>query len=202
VAVAVTARRSRTLASVTVVVALGLIVLPGTVGSQVPGEMAAIDATRLQPVEARTLQLPSTGGASALDPAFVSSAALAADEPVLDPASAPTAASRVPVAGPAAAPGVIVIPVWRTDPEISWYGPGFYGRRTACGHAYTQTIMGVAHRSLPCGTRVTFKHGSRVVTVPVIDRGPYVAGRIFDLSAAACQALNHCYTGPILYRFP
>jgi rare lipoprotein A (peptidoglycan hydrolase) len=91
---------------------------------------------------------------------------------------------------------------WRYDREVSWYGPGFYGNRTACGQTYTKSIMGVAHRSLPCGTKVSFKYGSRVITVPVIDRGPYVAGRNWDLSAAACRALSHCFTGPIYWRFP
>jgi len=62
---------------------------------------------------------------------------------------------------------------WRRDGNISWYGPGFYGHHTACGYAYTKTIMGVAHRTLPCGTLVTFRNpaNGRQVTVPVIDRG-------------------------------
>jgi rare lipoprotein A len=85
---------------------------------------------------------------------------------------------------------------------VSWYGPGFYGNRTACGLAYTREIVGVAHRTLPCGTRVMFKNGSRVVTTTVIDRGPYVAGRNWDLSAGLCMALAHCYTGNIQWRFP
>jgi rare lipoprotein A len=91
---------------------------------------------------------------------------------------------------------------WNYDPDVSWYGPGFYGNRTACGHTYSQTIMGVAHKSLPCGTSVQFRYGGRVITVPVIDRGPYVAGRQWDLSAAACQALAHCFTGPLEWRLP
>lgn len=88
------------------------------------------------------------------------------------------------------------------DPEISWYGPGFYGKRTACGHAYTTRILGVAHRSLPCGTMVTFRNpdNGKTITVPVIDRGPYVDGRTWDLSGWACTQLKHCYTGPIEYR--
>jgi rare lipoprotein A len=90
---------------------------------------------------------------------------------------------------------------WHTA-YVSWYGPGFYGNRTACGLAYTRTIVGVAHRTLPCGTRVQFKNGSRVVTTTVIDRGPYVAGRNWDLSAGLCTALAHCYTGNIQWRFP
>jgi len=84
----------------------------------------------------------------------------------------------------------------------SWYGPGFYGNRTACGQTYTESSWGVAHKSLPCGTLVQFRHNGRVVTAPVIDRGPYIAGRTWDLSAALCRALGHCYTAGIYWRFP
>lgn len=88
------------------------------------------------------------------------------------------------------------------DSNVSWYGPGFYGNRTACGLAYTKTILGVAHKSLPCGTLVTFRNpdNGRTETVPVIDRGPYAAGRQWDLSGGLCVALDHCYTGKIYYR--
>jgi hypothetical protein len=89
---------------------------------------------------------------------------------------------------------------WIYDPEISWYGPGFYGNRTACGVTLTETTRGVAHRSLPCGTMVSFRHDGKVVTVPVIDRGPYVAGRTWDLTRGACVVIGHCFTGPIYYR--
>lgn len=97
-----------------------------------------------------------------------------------------------------------VVGSWIFDSEVSWYGPGFYGKRTACGKAYTKEILGVAHKSLPCGTMVTFKYRGkdgqlRVLTVPVIDRGPYVAGRQWDLSGGLCVALHHCFTGPIYY---
>jgi rare lipoprotein A (peptidoglycan hydrolase) len=61
--------------------------------------------------------------------------------------------------------------------------------------------MGVAHRTLPCGTLVTFRWNGRQVTVPVIDRGPYVAGRQWDLSRALCAYLDHCWTGPIEWRW-
>ncbi|MDQ2964279.1 MAG: hypothetical protein M3R57_00290, partial [Chloroflexota bacterium] len=140
---------------------------------------------------------------------------------LLEPATAPEPARRAAIVQPKAPTGIVAVhprpkptpkaqpPVvtssgWRRDPEVSWYGPGFYGRRTACGLAYTKTIMGVAHRTLPCGTMVSFRNpaNGRVVTVPVIDRGPYVAGRQWDLSGAVCTALAHCYTGPIQWRFP
>lgn len=86
------------------------------------------------------------------------------------------------------------------DKEVSWYGPNFYGNRTACGLALTKTILGVAHRSLPCGTLVTFQWKGKQVTVPVIDRGPYIEGRIWDLTGGLCIYLDHCFTGPIYYR--
>jgi hypothetical protein len=72
----------------------------------------------------------------------------------------------------------------------SWYGPGFYGNRTACGQTYTPQIIGVAHRTLPCGTLVTLTYAGRMATVPVIDRGPYIAGRTLDLSNATRLALG------------
>lgn len=73
----------------------------------------------------------------------------------------------------------------------SWYGPGFYGNRTACGQTYTPEIMGVAHRTLPCGTRISITSPAGVtIVVPVIDRGPYIAGRSLDLSNATRIALS------------
>ena len=72
----------------------------------------------------------------------------------------------------------------------SWYGPGFYGNRTACGLTYTPEIVGVAHRTLPCGTRLALTGPAGItLVVPVIDRGPYVAGRSLDLSSATRAAL-------------
>ena len=88
---------------------------------------------------------------------------------------------------------------WHHDAEVSWYGPGFYGLRTACGETLTTSLIGVASRTLPCGTLVTFRNPAdgRVVTAPVVDRGPYVSGRQWDLTGGLCLALVHCYTGSI-----
>jgi rare lipoprotein A len=72
----------------------------------------------------------------------------------------------------------------------SWYGPGFFGRRTACGIDLSRDTVGVAHKRLPCGTRVEIYHRGRTLEVPVIDRGPYVAGRQWDLTQAAAEALG------------
>jgi rare lipoprotein A (peptidoglycan hydrolase) len=77
----------------------------------------------------------------------------------------------------------------------SWYGPGFYGRRTACGQTYSPEIVGVAHRVLRCGTLIQLTSPAGItLTVPVIDRGPYITGRALDLSNAtkiglACRDL-------------
>ncbi len=70
----------------------------------------------------------------------------------------------------------------------SWYA--LYGNRTACGQTLTTGTLGVAHKSLPCGTMVTFRYGSREVTVPVIDRGPYSGAREWDLTGATARALG------------
>jgi hypothetical protein len=82
--------------------------------------------------------------------------------------------------------------------HASWYGPGFFGRQTGCGGRLGYSQLGVAHKTLPCGTRVTFRHRGRIVTVPVIDRGPYVGSREYDLTAVTAQRLGFRGHGPIL----
>jgi rare lipoprotein A len=69
----------------------------------------------------------------------------------------------------------------------SWYGGG---GSLACGGQLTASTMGVANKTLPCGTLVTLRYGGRSVRVPVVDRGPYVAGREFDLTEATKRALG------------
>ena len=126
------------------------------------------------------------------------------DASVLGDAVAPSLpAPRPTIDQPEAKAAVIVLNAWHRDTNVSWYGPGFYGHRTACGVALTTTVIGVAHRTLPCGTLITFKNpaNGRVVTAPVIDRGPYVTGRTWDLTGGLCLALGHCYTGTILWKF-
>lgn len=82
--------------------------------------------------------------------------------------------------------------------HASWYGPGFYGQRTGCGGRLGYGQIGVAHKSLPCGTKVTFRYRGRTVAARVIDRGPYVGGREYDLTAATAQRLGFRGHGPIL----
>jgi rare lipoprotein A len=78
--------------------------------------------------------------------------------------------------------------------EASWYGGG---GSLACGGELTSATMGVANKTLPCGTLVTLRYGNRTVRVPVIDRGPYVEGREFDLTEATKDALGFAGTGEV-----
>ena len=80
----------------------------------------------------------------------------------------------------------------------SWYGPGFYGRQTGCGGTLGYSQLGVAHKTLPCGTKVTLRHNGRRVRVPVIDRGPYAGAREYDLTAATARKLGFRGHGGIL----
>jgi rare lipoprotein A (peptidoglycan hydrolase) len=216
-------RLPRAVAGLALIVGLALVVAPGPVGSRSPLLASPLDPASFELLEARSI--PRATAAATLDPAYRSDGALESTATLLEPANAPEPVRRAAIAQPKAPTGVVAIPPkastptastpkaptgavtpsgWRRDPEVSWYGPGFYGNRTACGLAYTKTIMGVAHRSLPCGTMVSFRNpkNGKQITVPVIDRGPYVAGRQWDLSGAACTALAHCYTGPLQWRFP
>lgn len=76
----------------------------------------------------------------------------------------------------------------------SWYGGG---GSLACGGSLTSNTQGVANKTLPCGTLVTLRYNGRTVRVPVIDRGPFVAGREFDLTEATKQSLGFGDTGEV-----
>jgi rare lipoprotein A (peptidoglycan hydrolase) len=83
----------------------------------------------------------------------------------------------------------------------TWFGPGFYGQKTACGQTLTPSVIGVAHRTLPCGTLVKVVYNGHALTVPVLDRGPYShIGADWDLTAGAAQALGITETVRIATR--
>jgi hypothetical protein len=190
-------RPRRVVAGVALIVVLASVVVPGVAGShpssreqQIADE--AFEAVTVSPDrETSTAILP--------DPLRRSAGPLDLDGLLSEPQATITPPTR-PVGVEPTAP-VIVVGAWHYDHELSWYGPGFYGQHTACGQTLTTTLLGVAHRTLPCGTLVTFKWNGRTVTVPVVDRGPYVSGRQWDLTYATCLALNHCWTGPIYWRY-
>jgi rare lipoprotein A len=80
----------------------------------------------------------------------------------------------------------------------SWYGPGLYGGHLGCGGTLTPHTLGVASKTLPCGSKVTLRHRGRTVRVPVVDRGPYAGRRELDLTAATKDRLGFSGTGTIL----
>jgi hypothetical protein len=79
----------------------------------------------------------------------------------------------------------------------TWYGPGFWHNKTACGVTLRRRTVGVAHRELPCGTKVTLKYGKRYVRARVIDRGPYTNGVRWDLTQRTAEKLHFTYTDDI-----
>lgn len=88
---------------------------------------------------------------------------------------------------------------WRSA-IASWYGPGFYGNTMASGEILTRTSMVVAHRTLPFGTRIQFSFKGRTCVAVVMDRGPFGAGRTFDLGPGTAQALGFSGVATVQYR--
>jgi hypothetical protein len=80
----------------------------------------------------------------------------------------------------------------------SYYGPGLYGNGVACGGTLEPGTLGIANKTLPCGTMVKLRYHGRSVTVPVIDRGPYVAGREYDLTTATKERLGFPGVGNVM----
>jgi len=79
----------------------------------------------------------------------------------------------------------------------TYYGPGLYGNRTACGFVLRHRTRGVAHRSLPCGTRVPVYRNGLIAIFPVIDRGPHTRGVQLDLTQAAAGKLGMSTTSAV-----
>ena len=95
-----------------------------------------------------------------------------------------------PSATPSTSPGS-----WTVYKPATWYGPGFWGKRTACGTTLTPTTLGVAHRKLPCGTQVSFSYAGRSVTATVIDRGPFRKGYAWDLTKKTAKRVGFLEVG-------
>jgi rare lipoprotein A (peptidoglycan hydrolase) len=189
---------------VALIAALAMVAVPGSVGSRVPSPGSTTDPALFQRVEVVALVRGTEMTIQPPDPGARSAGNLDERSTLIEPATR-TGPRTAPVrpAQPEAKAGSISKNPWRTDGNVSWYGPGFYGHRTACGLALTTSLVGVAHRTLPCGTRITFRNpaNGRTVTMPVVDRGPYVAGRQWDLTGGACLKLGHCYSGSLSWKF-
>jgi rare lipoprotein A (peptidoglycan hydrolase) len=107
------------------------------------------------------------------------------------------ATSESPSAGASSAPGLAFSPM--RSAGATWYGPGLYGNHTACGQVLRAATIGVAHRTLPCGTTVKLLYRGRALITTVIDRGPYTPGNSFDLTNGARQALH--FSGATRLRY-
>jgi Lytic transglycolase len=196
-------RRPKVVAIAALIAAFATVAVPGPVGSRAPNPLAAPAADLFATVEIAAVRGPAMT-TPPLDPGARSDGNLDESSTLFEPdLSAEPQQARPAAAQPQARPGSIVKNSWRLDRNVSWYGPGFYGRRTACGQAMTESLVGVAHKTLPCGTRITFKNpaNGRIVTAPVVDRGPYVAGRQWDLTGGLCLKLAHCYTGSLSWKY-
>lgn len=196
-------RRPKVVASAALIALLAAVAVPGPVGSRAPSPFEPPAADLFANVEMAAVRGPVMT-TMPLDPGARSAGSLDRSSTMFEPAPRTEPPTARPVATlPVATADAIDKNPWRVDDDVSWYGPGFYGRRTACGQALTEDLVGVAHRTLPCGTRITFRNpaNGRVVTMPVVDRGPYVDGRQWDLTGGACLKLAHCYTGPIEWRY-
>ena len=95
----------------------------------------------------------------------------------------------------ATAPQATAAGSWTVYKKATWYGPGFWGNETACGMVLEPTVIGTAHKKLPCGTQVTFTHAGRTVSATVIDRGPYHKGYAWDLTKKTAKRLGFLSVG-------
>jgi hypothetical protein len=158
--------------------------LPGGGGQTVVLERRAADGPWVQ--AATTV----TGGDGAFDAAWKTDSTghfdLRARPATTDGAAAAAAAAQQ----------ISTVTVYRRA-VATWFGPGFYGHRTACGQRLTHRLLGVANRTLPCGTKVSLLYRGRTITVPVVDRGPFAHGVSYDLTSATAQALAMTRTARI-----
>ena len=183
----------------TLIATFAAVAVPGPVGPFSIGTPSAdlFDVERVAYVRGPLTTIPIP------DPGSRSDGTLDRHSRLLEPNTANEPPQARPKAAQPQAKAVAVSkPRWRLDSNVSWYGPGFYGKRTACGMEMSKTLVGVAHRSLPCGTKITFRNpaNGRSATAPVVDRGPYVSGRTWDLTRALCVRLDHCQTGALSWR--
>ncbi len=109
------------------------------------------------------------------------------------------AAEAARKAAAARATAVVALTSWKSA-RVSWYGPGFYGHTMAGGGTLTPTSMVVAHRTMKFGTKVQITYKGKTVIAVVRDRGPYVAGRTFDLGPGTAHALGFSGVGTIQWR--
>jgi peptidoglycan lytic transglycosylase len=167
-----------------IVGSLLLVAVQQLLGSVVDAQTeAVVDTHDLQPLPESTQPVAlSTVNAAVVTGEFEELAS-----PVAAPMPAPEAAEPEPASAPAT-PALFESGIASTYGE----GDGFEGNRTACGQVFHTRVVQIAHKTLPCGTlvRVEDPTTGRSIEAPVTDRGPYVKGRIVDLSWGAFKQLD------------
>jgi rare lipoprotein A (peptidoglycan hydrolase) len=113
-------------------------------------------------------------------------------------AKAQTGGAAAPAAERASGQGLVFSSPMRSA-GATWYGPGLYGNGTACGQTLRPGTIGVAHRTLPCGTTIKFSYHGHSLVTKVIDRGPYTEGNDFDLTNGARLKLDFEGVGVVHY---
>lgn len=197
--------------------------LGGAAGTAVVGGLAALLATSAFAAPADTTPLASTervsnvgslaGGVAARADAGLAAhvaaeqaaAAYAAAVQAAQAQAAQQAAARAAAAKAAAAKAAAAKQAAATSSgratggsfsgEASWYGPGFAGHTTSSGEPYDPNALTAASKTLPLGSHLSVCFHGRCVTVTINDRGPYVAGRILDLSEAAAEDIGLASAG-------
>jgi len=168
--------------------------------------LASAASTKSEPILGSVppvMRGPQLLGAAALLIAGSQAPALAAVSSTTAPSAVVRDAERIPswedkfirkVAPAAPANGLLAS---ASVGQASWYGPGFYGNRTANGEVFRPGTMTAAHRSLPFGTRVrvTNLNNGRTAVVRINDRGPFHGSRIIDLAHGAAQQLGVTSSG-------
>ncbi len=196
--------RTRIIVAIAALIAASALVAgPDTAGAREASVAQTLDAAQFRAVTLAALSDSPATSITTLDIAHRSAGWLGPGTALAESGeTAEVAGARPAGLQPTVQPVQVPKNPWHFDPNISWYGPGMYGWRTACGVTLTKTVRGVASRTLPCGTLVVFRNPAtgRTATVPVIDRGPYVFGRIWDMTGGLCTYLDHCYTGSIDWR--
>jgi rare lipoprotein A len=164
-------------------------------GVSVSGTVPASDAGAAVEID----QLPATPGSSWIPVAVVNAASNGTFTAAWHAKGAGQLTIRAVLQGnqastAASSPPALSVTVYKRS-IATLYGPGFYGHRTACGVTLRRRTIGVANRTLPCGTQVEVYYKGSVMTVPVIDRGPYAHHANWDLTMATARALGMTGTG-------
>ena len=170
-------------------VSSGVALLPVLSREMAPGSVReSLEAVLSQPIQpVRSSLVDSEDSGSSINQTVVPASA---DDTVSKGSVPPTSVIAPP---PVPQPAVVSV----STGEASWYGPGFYGNRTANGEVYRPGTMTAAHRTLPFGTkvRVTNLWNGRIAVIRINDRGPFVGHRVIDLGHGAASRLGLTASG-------